>query len=175
MSRWDERAVAEAEGEMRATETARSGGGARGWPRIIYTKVSTLHKAREGKHAPNASSIPTATAPRTTSTIKGSTRHRSGGSSASSPPLPVAPSQRRRVAASSQVIACSTRREVEDGKHNDKGDKKRWCESKHPPAGVTPRGRPAARASRRDRVQICLRKKRNACVMVAVMDAKERP
>jgi hypothetical protein len=35
VSRWDERAVAEAEGEMRATETARSGGGARGWAASI--------------------------------------------------------------------------------------------------------------------------------------------
>ncbi|KAJ7321698.1 hypothetical protein DFH08DRAFT_383122 [Mycena albidolilacea] len=35
VSRWDERAVAEAEGEMRATETAKSGGGARGWAASI--------------------------------------------------------------------------------------------------------------------------------------------
>ncbi|KAJ7869872.1 hypothetical protein B0H14DRAFT_3440354 [Mycena olivaceomarginata] len=33
VSRGDQRAVAEAEGEMRATETARNGGGARGWGR----------------------------------------------------------------------------------------------------------------------------------------------
>ncbi|KAJ7788883.1 hypothetical protein B0H14DRAFT_2627780 [Mycena olivaceomarginata] len=156
----DSGALAEAEGEMRGTETARSGDGARGWPQIIYTKGSThrMPDSDSASHDVHHKGVDAPPQRRLVSVV--------------SAPLPIAPSQRRRVAVSSQVIACSTRREVEDGKHNDKGDKKRWCKSKHPPAGVTPRGRPAACASRRDRVQICLRKKRNACVMVLVMEAK---
>jgi hypothetical protein len=38
VSRGDQRAVAEAEGEMRATETARNGGGARGWAAIAFSQ-----------------------------------------------------------------------------------------------------------------------------------------
>ncbi|KAJ7758775.1 hypothetical protein B0H14DRAFT_3896007 [Mycena olivaceomarginata] len=38
VSRGDQRAVAEAEGEMRATETTRNGGGARGWAAIAFSQ-----------------------------------------------------------------------------------------------------------------------------------------